>query len=1821
MKKVSLFQKIILSAILVLSLNSKSAMAFGFLPPMPPDFVNGIPAYPGEFLAKIQAGYDKYQMIKNLDKNTLLKIAGGVALGAAMAELNKIIGQAIGNTADKAILKAEKKIVGPSGKLEKNKKLNLKEYETREKNLKEAFFTQLFFVYPEPSNMSDMDYNVLKTMHKAKMEEFRQDIIVNTYLTGRLNEDFLVAVEKTLHRLELCANNLKADGKTEYSNKDDFYKNCKFFGHQMRYIPSGCTEQDSGCDTDGDLGAITNLYIISTISDRILRIIEDLTATEGQFRVAQLMVGVEPLDIWSDSSDESGSGSSTSSSSKKSWVNTIKDKAEDIVESSAPIITDLGEFADKTAKNSEDIGNTGIIKTDKVTDALSLGAEAGKTFGSDKKPEETTTTDDSNENHTDANDYINKTFKFAYNELVAHSHAQMLKNYNRDEFCRGREGKNGCPLKNSEAPLELVDIEDTSILEHLIPAENAIEKAVKIHNYKNNLPHIKIQYRNYLQAVENHKKALQTLRDSEQCNIDFIARHNGKSASEASSEAQKFWGKSTGDSNDHDNRPKTGLSYKLIKEYQDFITDKILEETSTEEDEIKTQCNELGFYKEGECPTGQKQTIDDSKLCKLTDPEDEMKDIVIAGYYECAVETVTADASALQSEYLSEDGKVKEQTEKNLSDDDVYEYMKDSKDLDDLNKESLAQNERTWYIGSKNIIDLANDGTLVFTPWNDQKDFQKQYMFNKYRNILSIIKTIDKGDAAMKIVLKDISTETSDETSSSTESLIGTVINYVNVYSYDAAAEYLKQQANVKKVVKTNSQNKTIRIHYKDGSQKYITQTHTSDNAIKNPNVTLERFKSLIGGNLPTASSLINHYFNERLYGNNFKSEMHDNNSRRVAADLLDEVMTTRKTENNNIANVVNAYSIKIKGLNNKLETKKTAISKYNKELDKYIQNKNDAEADLKSAKSRIEKIDVHIAEYTKRMNLLKNIPSEVSAIETKITVLEKEKNYLNGNSKEAFPSKNLSTIEESLISELLDENGNYKYIPIKVSEAKMNTYNNYVETTKKYVSVIKEEMEDINEAIETAKEEFATDYIEIQEKAQDNIEEANAKYEALVYNKTTQMIREKNKDKNISSKQYESNNLETTIKGIREKKDENSELKDVVKEYLKNYLSSYNSKITNALNTMGVTGSFDFPAGVFGDAPVSIAAEKISEQIIEQIIDDATNKIVDKVQNADSEVAQIIDKAQNIVKTFTDKYGITPQDNGAMNENSTVSVEITNIQNYSNEYIEKANNIIKSHMNMIEELQLLDEKLKDELGIEKGLLGVPDSSKFMAEDNKYTLDQDYFVGLPARSTINSSDEFASRDYMLPKEPMTALPPLREIFYFGPTEYDEIPFIEDAKNDKNGHPVISSLLMQKDYGNKLEFMPEIWRHLLATPNLREDKKYQQAFVERSYPLSQVEDGDEYYRTEIARGGIFPCKVGSSVIDVYASNNKDPHKNIKFVKSKKTANLNSLPTCKEVELSSNYIIHKLADEKSDNKNNNRESLSSRDVPEKTGLSELSQFIFIKNKASKTVKIFGITLDNVNIPNRTEKHYRRFHEELWKYYLGENNKNAQNNNITHRKIDLAIFKRNIFGDFLNSVSAEIEARRIKENYEHNIRESISDLCEQYCETKAENKKPTFCPLSSEDKTEDLDYTTCVNMIMADGLADSTEDKKYYFKNEFDNNNYTGLVNSDRNWYAVLMADFDSEKEDALREAKDEFDLISKGPKEKIQDRYDAIKNSIKSLEKDKDEIASLDGIVIEEEDITAKINEAKANLLIEFDAAEKGIEAMKNQGKTAAYCPVY
>ena len=273
-KIVKLLQCLFLS-VLILGAEVKKADAFFLMPPMPWDIENDTIANATKYMSTAKAAYRGLQTVKaefNTQKLEVLKKAAKFAIaqfkGSKEGGKNKAPGK---------------------GKLQASEKLGISADSLSEEEFFNAYNT-LFLVYPPKSSYPD-NYSSVKTAFKKKTAEYQQDIIMETYLVGRVTEDYLSLVEKTIDRLDRCQKGFYKESTPE---------NCVFFGLTMAYVNPQQTEDELGdsesSTNPGQYGEMLNAYIVTTVYDRLMRIVQDLTATEAQFVAAMQIDMVDPIE-------------------------------------------------------------------------------------------------------------------------------------------------------------------------------------------------------------------------------------------------------------------------------------------------------------------------------------------------------------------------------------------------------------------------------------------------------------------------------------------------------------------------------------------------------------------------------------------------------------------------------------------------------------------------------------------------------------------------------------------------------------------------------------------------------------------------------------------------------------------------------------------------------------------------------------------------------------------------------------------------------------------------------------------------------------------------------------------------------------------------------------------------------------------------------------------------------------------------------------------------------------------------------------------------------------------------------------------------------------------------------------------------------------------------------------------------------------------------------------------------------------------------------------------------------------------------------------
>lgn len=1873
---------IALGCLFIICTNIKSSHAFGPYPPMPFDIVLDVPANAGKVVSILQETKRYYDSIKRYKKALNIQAVIGKVKLFATQELGlpSMEGLGLGGNGDLGGItdsgaiggfgggSDSEKTSGTGDVLAKNSDLDIDEGETDETKLEDAFY-KLFAIYPvESADLKDsvgeqVKLPILKSAHQQKTKEYQQDMIMKTYLYAQKKELYLDLIEKTVDRLDACQKAMGADSGLEEPDGG-----CTFFGMQMVEVPSqeeapsasGAGDGDGGDSGEGGEGEaeepagqseeMQNAYVVSMVYDRLLRIIEEMTAVEAEFKASQQLNIITP-------------------------------------------------------------------------------AEQGEA------------------QQSDASTYTNHMFKFAYTEQYEYNNALVLTPRSATNIIKALREK----INNVDGNLNTNVEDETPDVGKLQGLENILNKAIQIHNLKSQLPDYKMQYRQYLMAEKIHKRTFNSLRDSEQCIIDFMKKYGEETA------ATQWRGAGNPFNTlsyivDHDLRADNSISKALLREYQNKADKKILGTTDEE------QCKD--HYIAGSvCPSG--YTLDTEKPCQEIDEKGNVNTIKNADgqeLYPCVVKTITPEipASQANNDFGDASGigaplEAEEDDNGNTTNSEIFEkagisdpndensfneneFMSNSDQSDQLENDTRKKNEIAWRIGANKMMELTEAGILKFKPWVDQKYLQKEYLRNKYRNLRLIVKSMDQAKISYMVAVnktipeapqEDFADLITDMQQISTymtlnEALVEAkkehcatpiicpttgikldentgAISITGRYKYETYQEYDEEtEEYVEKTRKVPLSNKYIYSQIQ-GTQTYSKEQIDASSIIDVikiiPNKLKERYfkRELSSEEAGNDTELLAEYF--------YRKAALPEKGRIVARDFLEDVITVRNEANEAFEQFLNSYYDEDTGsittLEKTINSQKASFNDFVKKQDEAQQAKNKALDDQKRTKERLldienqigiqkerrEKLNIELAEEQSKDNPNRVIVAlkqkSISAATKKIEQLEKEQEYL-------------SSSEEGCETDCPTN----EYLPQKVIENNLLKADNDLKVAKAKTNEIKISIAENQKKLEELKEKFSDEYLVKAEELQKDIEASNTVYEDFVESEnedTTYRMEKKGGSCKVKilgtcfkyeNAEYEKDNLEKTI-NVFWNKGCGEDLKCNVRKYIEQEINNLIPDVKTAISALGLPEEFYLAGELTGITgytlnSVNSTMDPIINTIKDKLIEYTVKEIVDEIVDADTLVGNEMTKAIAEIEDVATKLGVSkdfdPNKEGVIDVYDATKYGYTVDDNGSR----SPNEVTTMHKKLVDNLK--DSELEGVLSedIIAKIYGLPELNEDIEathEQGSHPLvDDEYFAGLPARGVMND-DINSGRDYSAPKGPMMNLPPLREVFYYSPLDYDDVPkegYKPKRPKKARFTPSISHLLGYKfdtyTTGEKWEYIPEIWRYILAVPSLREDGRFQQTFIERSMKADKLNKHvnksnndtsaiNNVYAHIIARAGIYPCRLGSRIIDVRATmdfNNKgDKLKdyNIKYIYTPAPEN-SSYPLCKEVTASGNTITHQLADE---GKNTAKMEKNNYATTPYNGYSELGQFID-KNKQ-----------------------YRWFLQSVYTFLTDttkkKKNKTPPNqiNNVWRQLHDLSAYKRNLFGNFLDTVSAEKDAKTNLENSEYQLKEVLAQLCDQVhslgvtigdtetdfkelqdkcnqcvekCQEDVEDNVKCMegCEeICSEEAMKKQKTDICVNYAFKKGLAKNVDDKAYG-KGEYEG--YNGVSEGSKMLYDEIYFLLDEEK-DKLLKGKQEFPSSDPNHPEKtlnltydeviaefkskhmpksgewdsrIADRMEVIEAMHTALTQDSNEIVYL---TPDENNITNNegLGKARANKRQSFDSGEEGLKGMDNQSKIVPYCPSY
>ena len=319
---------------------------------------------------------------------------------------------------------------------------------------------------------------------------------------------------------------------------------------------------------------------------------------------------------------------------------------------------------------------------------------------------------------------------------------------------------------------------------------------------------------------------------------------------------------------------------------------------------------------------------------------------------------------------------------------------------------------------------------------------------------------------------------------------------------------------------------------------------------------------------------------------------------------------------------------------------------------------------------------------------------------------------------------------------------------------------------------------------------------------------------------------------------------------------------------------------------------------------------------------------------------------------------------------------------------------------------------------------------------------------------------------------------------------------------------------------------------------------------------------------------------------------------------------TVQTCQEVANHKSGVRQLLADHNPLDENDSKalqKSLGKTDEPMYEKYSELGQFL------------------NGNLE------YRPMLRNIYDYLLNDEN---QENSIERQRADLATFKRNVIGSFLEAVNAERNAEKTMDNNKEDVIDALENLCQQMHNLGESVSGEELCEDTSDSECVNAKAAECAQLIMENGgLAKDSSDNVY---------NVNCVTKAEAgSYYDQIFCKLDELKNEAIRKAKQGYSdelgehvgynnlEFNENDKDRVQERLNKIENYFAALgapidkedgKGDPDELATIQpdatGASAEE---AAEV--AGANKTAVRTAEEEGLMSMDNQSQAVAYCPVY
>ncbi len=1797
-KQLRVLQSLILS-VFILGAGIQEAKAFLFLPPMPWDIEVDIPGNANKIVSNLKAAYRQAQTIKSeLNSQKLEILKKGQAF--LKTKFNKYAEKGKNKAPGKGALRNSELLHITKGGLDEEENFN-------------AFHT-LFFIYPAKSEYPD-NYPAVKQAYKRKANEYKQDVIMETYLAGRVTENYLALVEKTIERLDNCQKGMYTEA--------EMAEHCVFFGLQMAYVePEKANLDNEGSPEDstnpGQYGEVMNAYIVTTVYDRLMRIVEDLTGTEAQFLSAMQIDGVDPIEPEEQSSAE--------------------------------------DYLDKGYR---------FAYTDSRNYALATGTMLGGDYirsqecknGGKNCPEQ-------NEDKTEIKN-TDDTAILGKLQPIEDQLSQAMNLHNLKSQLAEYKTQYRKYLKSKEIHdrmMKVLEKSDNSVVDFLnrysggkgseIWYGGSKPSKVNEHESRGGLSKdVIVEYQE-----DTTDKLIGT--DSDECSGFYESCPDGYKKGEPCTYT--------------DNTGKTVTSATMFACVLDTVTSdtepvddpKVSYEPKLEEDysiagsNNTREYNDTDYLKDGnqaeEIETDNRIKAEKNwrigydKIMKLTEdgtlkfePWNDQKNLqseyLRNKYRNIRMIIKTADQGMLSqrvAKVLADSSGNVGPIEEVLPAVSACKLTTDATKSDAFNAACTSQGYSGSCSGSGDTASCSAKKTITCTCYDSDGN---PYSCSKTLTC-NISGSNDTG----------IISGSREETCAK----VSVPIRYSQtIKSLNGGCDFTKASSDY-----TAVEDKSGKCPGNwDLTTKFLVNRYI-------PGVTASwKHGGGYEGTCPTSLDAQN----KHLYENTHAAK------RVVASDHFQELLDLRKQLEAQLKAFIQQYENDISALKSELRTTIAQRSEYGQKLSDATDIKNEAVQQRQRSLKRVDAIISQIEELENRVDELqarlderspkpKSLQKEIESLEIgagedldkfekptlaqrigQIPALREELAYIcyNSPTDEAYevcdPYRATENKENPYDENTREED---KFDKISDLHKVITAKNTEIDSAQSIMKILQDKIDSLNTQLENTATKFAEDYIQKSEEGQAELEAANKVFEDKLETKEDGSEPDRMVSENREwckrygpiglicrehSSEYKYDNLSWTMARVmfgsgesNSEGDVKGELPNIVKDTINQRWFSSNSWISNAatkLTQAGVVRKFVVEGGVLASYGVpdglytpSLLAQKIKEKSVEEAKADLAEGDNAYINKADKIVKDEIDAAIDEVTEVMEEWGVTGE------EGKEADPAIYEHDNYAADGATEGEQAVTArHYQLLEDLKKAEnQSILDAAEIDlQEVFGIPDN---------VATDDDYFAALPARGYYKGANTFAQfgrengkfvfdendgRDYRAPRKPLLNLAPVREVFYFSALDYDDVP-------QKDGKPSLSALVDLKYKGteNAVEYLPETWRYLLATPNLRPGtEKYQHTFVERAYGLDKlkkylnnegVEGAEEWhYRTIIDRAGVYPCKLGGTIIDIAGGDNVG---DIQFKRrTSMPADIAKIEDCQEVLAYKNGVRHLLADHdaKDDSKSKALQgSLGNISEPMYNKYSELGQLL------------------------NGDLQYRPLLKNIYDYLLDENN---QENNIERQRADTAVFKRNVIGSFLEAVNAEHTAEKALEQNKEDAIDMLKNLCTQL-HNFGESVNGESCADSEDSECTENIATSCAEYIMENGgLAKDSADDVYDVDCAKSN---TG------SYYETIFCKLNDLKDEAVKKAENGYsdengeyegynEVKGMEGNEKVEERKQQIENYITVFtETDPDEISNIQPNATPEA-VAEDVKEAQANREASLDATEEGLTSMDNQSQAVPYAPIY